>query len=258
MLTNFLPRKNEKPLEYPVQNGGFCRIFRTIGCVGDSLSSGEFESYDEKGDRHLYDMYEYSWGQFIARTCGNTVYNFSRGGMTAREYCLSFAESRGFWDPALACQAYILALGVNDVINQKNELGSTADIVLSDWRSNAPTFAGYYGQIIQRLREIQPKAKFFLMTIPANHDEQDTVRAAHASLLTDLTALFPNTYLLDLYRYAPEYNDAFREQFFMGGHMNPMGYIFTAEAVMSYIDYIIRHNMKDFAETCFIGTPQTV
>ena len=34
----------EKPLDQLILNGGFCGIFRTIACIGDSLSSGEFES----------------------------------------------------------------------------------------------------------------------------------------------------------------------------------------------------------------------
>ncbi len=35
---------DELPLECPVPvGGGMCSIFRTIGCVGDSLASGEFE-----------------------------------------------------------------------------------------------------------------------------------------------------------------------------------------------------------------------
>lgn len=32
----------------------------------------------------------------------------------------------------------------------------------------------------------------------------------------------------------------------MNGHMNPCGYVLTAKMVMSYIDYIIRHDMKKF------------
>ncbi len=36
--------------------------------------------------------------------------------------------------------------------------------------------------------------------------------------------------------------------------MNPMGYLFTAKIVGSYIDYIIRHNMNDFFDVGFIGT----
>ena len=58
---------------------------RTVACIGDSLSSGEFEAAAEKGSSYP-DMYEYSWGQFMARMCGCKVYNMSRGGMTAKEY----------------------------------------------------------------------------------------------------------------------------------------------------------------------------
>ena len=35
---------SEKPLDRLAPGGGFTSIFRSIGCVGDSLSSGEFES----------------------------------------------------------------------------------------------------------------------------------------------------------------------------------------------------------------------
>ncbi|MBE6793009.1 MAG: SGNH/GDSL hydrolase family protein, partial [Ruminococcaceae bacterium] len=34
----------KNPLDTLVSDGGFCGIFRTIGCIGDSLSSGELES----------------------------------------------------------------------------------------------------------------------------------------------------------------------------------------------------------------------
>ena len=86
----------ENPLKNVVNNGGYCAIFKTIGCIGDSLSSGEFESIDEAGNMCYHDWYEYSWGQCIARHTGSKVYNFSRGGMTAKEYMEGFAESRGF------------------------------------------------------------------------------------------------------------------------------------------------------------------
>ena len=68
--------ENEKPLERMAADGGFVGIFRTIACVGDSLSSGEFESVDENGTTHYHDMFEYSWGQYIARAAGCRVYNF--------------------------------------------------------------------------------------------------------------------------------------------------------------------------------------
>ena len=88
---------NEKPLDHIPSDGGFCGIFRTIACVGDSLSSGEFESYEDDGKVHYCDMYEYSWGQFLGRLAGSKVYNFSAGGMTASGYMEWFADERDFW-----------------------------------------------------------------------------------------------------------------------------------------------------------------
>ena len=45
--------------------------------------------------------------------------------------------------------------------------------------------------------------------------------------------------------------------FFMEDHMNPAGYVLMADMVCAYIDYIIRHNMRDFDEIGFIGTQLT-
>ena len=117
-ITKFYAVPGEGPLDTIKFHGGFFSIFRTVACIGDSLASGEMESLTPEGSRGYHDYFEYSWGQFMARAVGSTVHNFSRGGMTAKEYINSFAEAKGFWDPALAAQAYIFALGVNDVLNR--------------------------------------------------------------------------------------------------------------------------------------------
>ena len=250
---------DEKPLDNLVADGGYTSIFRTVACVGDSLSSGEFETLDEAtGVRHYYDMFDYSWGQFLARMAGLTAYNFSRGGMTAAEYCEGYAASRGWWDPALAAQAYIIALGVNDYLNSDWPLGEMSDICPEDPTANQKTFTGYYARIIQQYKAISPDAKFFLVTMPVEDDtptRTDTVHRvnAHANRLHELAACFDNTYVIDLRAYAPPYNEEFKAAFYLNGHMNPMGYRFTAEMIGSYIDYIIRHNPKDFASVGFIG-----
>ena len=129
--------ENEKPLDNIVNDGGMCAIFRTIACVGDSLASGEFESLDDEGNVGYHDMYEYSWGQFIGRSCGSKVYNFSEGGMTARYYNEYFAESNDFWNADKASQAYIVEMGANDVLNDRQEMGTLDDIDLNDYNKNA-------------------------------------------------------------------------------------------------------------------------
>ena len=246
--------EDEFPLDRMVTDGGMCSIFRRIGCIGDSLASGEFEALRADGTKTYHDMFEYSWGQYIARSTSSTVYNFSRGGMTAKEYWDTFAEQNGFWSKDLLCQAYIIALGVNDILNVGMPVGSVNDIDLDDYNNNAETFAGYYARIIQRLKSMQPQAKFFLMTMPKDISPKEHLKEAHADLLRSFADLFDNTYVIDFYKHFPTYAEEMHRRFFLGGHLNASGYVLTARATESYIDYIIRHNPEDFNLVPFIGT----
>lgn len=256
ILDNVFGIENEKPLDKLAEDGGYTAIFRTIACVGDSLSSGEFQAVNSDGVDTYHDMFEYSWGQFLGRMCGSQVYNFSRGGMTAKEYCNRFADSMGYWNPTFASQAYIIAMGVNDLLCQNQKIGSMDDVDINDWKNNKDTFAGNYCKIIQRYKDIQPRAKFFLMTFPSagENDPKKALREEFRDLLYKIAETFSNVYVLDFYKYAPVYDKEFNSKFSLRGHMNPMGYLLTAKMVGSYIDYIIRHNMDGFKEVGFIGT----
>lgn len=251
-LENIFKNENEMPLDSIPSDGGYTAIFRTIACVGDSLSSGEFEADNGNGGSSWHDMYEYSWGQFIGRMCGSTVYNMSRGGMTAKEYCESFADANGYWNPKYAAQCYIIALGVNDLFGLKQEVGNRDDIDAE----NKETLAFYYAQIIEKYKKIQPRAKFFLMTMPSEgeNDKNRELKEKHRDLLYSFAEKYDNTYVLDFFKYAPEYDAEFKSKFYLRGHMNPAGYLLTAKMTAAYIDYIIRHNMQDFKEIGFIGT----
>ena len=235
----------EKPLEKLVGGYSNTAIFRTMCFVGDSLSSGEFETINIVGSKGFHDLYEYSWGQYIARKNGLKAYNFSRGGMTTKWYVESYADENGFWDKEKACQAYVIALGVNDLNTM--ELGTINDIDKNDYRNNAKTFAGYYAQIISRYKEISPDAKFFLIGFPKIADDKRNKIAENLNkLLNDFSNHFENTYVINLYDYGTCYDEDFRKQYYLNGHMNPMGYIYTAEIIDSYIDYIIRQNPEEF------------
>ncbi|MBQ2766496.1 MAG: SGNH/GDSL hydrolase family protein [Clostridia bacterium] len=256
-LTPFFAIPGEQPLDRIVDDGGMTAIFRTIACIGDSLSSGEFESTQPDGSKGYHDYYEYSWGQYIARMTGAKVYNFSKGGMTAKEYLESFADKKGLWADDKYAQAYIMALGVNDIHNKNHPLGSKESVNPENWRENdMETFAGRYAAILQRYREGAPKSRFFLVTMPrSDHAVRDAQSEAHAALLHDLAEMFDFTYVIDLYRYAPVYSGEFKRYFYLGSHLNAAGYIFTAKIIASYIDYIVRNNPEDFTQVGFIGTP---
>ena len=254
-----MKREGEKPLDYIPDDCGFTAIFRTIACVGDSLSSGEMEILDANGEKSYHDLYEYSWGQYIARATGSKVYNFSRGGMTAQEYMESWGEANDVWAHEKAAQAYIVAMGCNDITRTLNgdcEWGCIAD-VKDDWKENAKSVYGWYAAMLQRYKQIQPDAKFFLMTMPhiVGWSKEVTVYCEkQRDMLYDLADKFENCYVLDFRRYAPVYDEEFARCFMLNGHLNPAGYLLTGKMTGAYIDYIIRNNPGDFSEAALIGT----
>ncbi len=239
---------NEKPLDTLPQGISNTAVFRKIAFIGDSLSSGEFESRDKDGNNGYHDFYEYSWGQYIARKNGLTAYNFSRGGMSAKWFIDTFADEKDFWNKDLAAQAYVIALGVNDL--NHIELGE-----VEDYKTKKETFARYYAEIIMRYKEIQPRAKFFFVTMPkSDNDDQNKKALAHRELLYKFSESFDSCYVIDLNEYGPTYDKKFKEHYYLYGHLNASGYILTANMIDSYIDYIVRHNPDDFRRVGFIGT----
>ncbi len=256
-ITKYYGNPDEKPLDNIVSDGGFCGIFRTIGCIGDSLSSGELESYDEDGIKGYHDFYEYSWGQYMARTLGNKVYNFSRGGMTAKEFCDGFGDKCGAFDYDKLCQAYIIALGVND-ITRGYEIGDGEKATVSEVRKpDDESILAYLSFIVRRIKTKQPDAKIFIMTIPYSSVKPQERIAREDALAEEIRKFVDKTkncYVLDFRKYAPDYDQKFKDTFFLG-HMTPSGYLLTSKMVMSYIDWIIRNNPEDFAQVGFIGTP---
>jgi hypothetical protein len=89
--------------------------------------------------------------------------------------------------------------------------------------------------------------------MPRDGSPRDERKPAHAALLHEMADLFDYTYVIDLNRYAPVYDAEFKRRYYLGGHMNPAGYILTARMMESYIDYIVRHNPEDFLQIPFIG-----
>ena len=134
-------------------------------------------------------------------------------------------------------------------------IGSVDDIDFDDYKNNKSTLAGYYAAIVQRYKEISPDAKFFFMTLArGSYDQYREKIEAFRQVQYDLAERFDNSYVIDIYKYGPEYGDGFKKKFYMHGHLSPAGYIFTAQLIDSYIDYIVRTNPDDFKTVGFIGT----
>ena len=251
----------KNPISKIKEDAGLVSIFRSIGCVGDSLSSGEHEK-KINGKTYWNDYYEYSWGQFIARKCSSTVYNFSTGGMTAYEFLTSFGDSVGVKTKEKTCQCYIIALGVNDITNLRNksdmyqEMGSFKTAISNDYQENLKTFLGCYLNIIRDIRNLAPESKIFVVTPPKcvlDEKDRSNLYDKFASELNYLPNLLPSIYVIDLRKYAPNYNKKFLEKYFNESHMNAMGYKFTADMIATYVNYLIDKNYKDFKEVAYIN-----
>jgi lysophospholipase L1-like esterase len=238
---------NEKPLDVIEKSGGYTSIFHKIGVVGDSLASGAIQI---SSDGIALDRPEYSWGASIARATGCTVLNFSQGGMQAARWNTDTLGQNAVL-PENLCTAYIIALGNND---QSLTIGTSADINLSDYHQNANSFYGNYAKIIQRLKEVQPKARFFLTIYPYKTWVVSGINQA----IKDICAMFSYCYLIDLYQYSPFVYGAPNPYMTGSIHLNTIGYQRWAWQIMSYIDYIVRNKMSDFVDVELIGTSYTM
>lgn len=248
---------NKNPLANLIKDSGYTAIFRSVAVIGDSLSSGEHEAFD--GQTQTYnDYYEYSWGQFMARKCGMKVYNFSCGGLTAKGYT-NYSDMTKSYIPEKACQGYIIALGRNDMKQwdqYEYGFGTIHDVDFENPDNNRDSFVGHYVKIIQKYRQIQPKSRIFVVTMPvrtSDKEEYDEKCDKHAEFLRTLPNYFEFLYVIDLRKFAPIHDEEFLSTYYCGGHLNAMGYLLTADQMITYIDFIIRNNPKDFNQVAFIG-----
>ena len=169
-ISFFETKNNEKPLENIKENCGFAGIFKEIGVVGDSLSSGEFESTDENGNISYHDFYEYSWPAILERITGSKYSNYSRGGMSFKEFYESRADKNNFWQKK---QAYIVNLGNNDLFVFNQRVGSAEDINVEDPLKNKDTYFGYMGKVLSKLKSLEKDARIFLVSLQIDHTSKE-------------------------------------------------------------------------------------
>lgn len=239
---------DDEPLEVITDSTGMLDIFLHVGCIGDSLASGE-SYYNDGGTSHALDLYQYSWGQYLARKTGNQYYNWSKGGESTKTWLQSSYATECF-DGQHLCEAYIIGLGQNDA-NYNYTIGTSADIDLQDYNNNADTFYGSYGKIIQKIKEVQPQAKIFVITDP----NTTTDTKGYNAPIRDMANIFENVYVIDMRQYALKYmqSPVLISQL-RAGHFNAYGYKVFSMMIGNYIDWIVTHNYTEFTQVELIGT----
>lgn len=259
----------ENPIAKIRREAGFTSIIRNWGFIGDSLSSGvmNYTTPAPAGTVHMYDL---SWCQMLCRLTGATGYNFSYGGQYAKRWVTGKNENgtpnqpERCWEGAKQNpkDGYIIALGENDKDPAQQAIYGCGNVATdvgtynpeTDTDTNANSYAGWMAGIIQRIKSIQPKAPIFIINLPKN--PVGTTREEYNKVISDLCDKFNGVYLIDLYKYAPDfyYEPNFYNTYFHPSHPTALGYQWIAWTICTYIDWIIRNNMNDFANQQFVGT----
>ena len=258
---------SDNPLSLVKETPGYSGAIRSWGFVGDSLASGVFFGYKD-GVEWSDTNYDISWGQFMVRTMSAEGKNYSVGGQTAKWWVNNFLppteRSLAGVQADTPKQAYIIALGVNDVGNLSSLYGGkvatdmgniAADIDFNTPANNANTFAGWYARVIQEIKAVAPDALIFPVVMPEQANETwANINTVIRSMPSIFATKYPNTvWAIDLYTYKPSqaYISAFKMN---GAHLNAQGYQYFSWVFMTYIDWLIRKNMSAFKGLCFIGT----
>lgn len=248
-------------LFFPIkETPGLAGILQDFGFIGDSLCSGEIAyTRSNAPSTYLYrDCYPFSWGQRICKAIGGKGVNYSRGGLTTRTWWERYiTENTSGWTESGQSSifgtdvhsSYMIALGTNDYGKDNLPAGSTSDINLSDYTQNNPnTFAGNYGKIIQKIRELNSRSAIFCIIYPSN-----VMSNAYDSIIKEIAAMFDGVFVIDLRSDLAEagINCA---SYVYGGHFTTMGYQFLAYALLSELDKIIRNNFAYFNKYALLNT----
>lgn len=244
---------DDNPLADRKESGGFANIFGSFTCIGDSLTygtleQGSVEEYRSTGVRG------YDYPAYMSRALGVPVNNLGIAGATAMSW-LKYALSHDYFAKYPA-DAYIIALGTNDIDSDVGGItGELTDINADDMSlTNTETDLGAYAAIIQNIKVVNPKAKIFIVTVPYTRNYAPWNDRANEKYRA-VADMF-GAYVIDLAKYGvqPEDRDAWREIYYVGGHLNALGYYDLAVRYMTYIDWIVRHNTADFKQAAFIQT----
>lgn len=236
-------------------------IFAKWGFIGDSLSSG-FPSDDLNGIRWRgnggRNFWKFSWGQCMCRSLGVEGTNFTHGGETAKHWLNYFpGHIRETYNTDSSLTAdfdndpktvYCIQLGFNDR-SAHEPLGSIAENVhksLSDYTADdLNTFAGQYSKIILLCKQVAPSSRIFCITTPKLELGNGVEKDGYNGIIREIVNEFDNVFLIDLYRYLP-----YTPYMYIYGkescHLYAQGYVYIANAITTYIDYIIRKNPQSF------------
>jgi len=266
--------KSDNPLFPTLYDGGLTRIFKSIVCIGDSLTGGVIahKVYDTDGttlkNNESTSFPDYSYPTYMARSLGSNVMSFGYGGRTAaNKHSLDTTDTHSwfYWGRTVKgewlnveenkADCYIVALGTNDIAVYGSFSGDlTTDIAVgtdSITVNDKSTSVGGYCEILNSIYKIQSRARVFCVTLPNTRQTAETrteMNTKVKAIIEAYKSINKYIYCVDLETYGIQPDDvsAFKSANYTGGHLNPFGYKWLSDTIVTYINYIIEHNLQDF------------
>lgn len=217
---------------------GIYKIFKKVGCIGDSWTAG----YLDSGSRVYGRSDGYAWTDYMVFNGTEWVNGGYSGAMTST-YLTDEIISNGGGHLAIEaagqCQAYIIGLGFNDsrpVSSGGLTLGTSADI----GDTTKDTFYSWYARIVDWTMGLNDKAFIFCQTMypPLNNGVTDFASrfAPYNAAIRDIVAYYQTggndkVRLLDLENRADLYASLGRGWDVNGSHHGCVGYAFLAECL---------------------------
>ena len=226
------------------------RIFRRVGCVGDSYTAGYIET--DEGRTILNE--DYAWAKYMEVMTGAKWDNFGKTGSSVKSWMNGGANLDKVKATGNKCQAYIIGLMLNDrVPSNANyvQLGTSADI-----GTDADSYYAYYYKLIQELVAVNNKAIIFCTTCPT-FDKDFGYNVAVRDLVAYCANRGQRVHCIDLaadkYRLSQRYyaNPVFMADY-INAHYSPIGYQHMAECYMDILSEYMNNNISAFQNVSYI------
>lgn len=226
-------------VDYASRSNAFCNysgneisMFRKGVCIGDSLTEGTLNYYQDGGTGHYTSVEGVNYPTYLSKLTGLDITNMGVSGYS----------SVNWWNQKhnvdLSGHDFaIIQLGVNDV----GQYGG--------WNENTEAA---FTNIINKLKTENKKIKIFVANIiPAiSYSSQAylDMSSAISSFVEGLSD--PQVILLDMQTYGHTGDS----EAYNCGHLSAYGYWRLAQDYKNYIGYYINSNKMQFREVQFIGT----
>lgn len=231
--------KTNKVMEYygkvdDLENSiNYIPMFRNIGIVGDSLSSGEIAYSDDSGN-HFIDRFDSSWLSIIGRNNGINVSHYSQGGMTAKAWSENAGDKKANLLADESKNAYFIALGTND-ISESYPLGNVSDTLSTN------SFVGYFKNIIDVVHTKAPNAVVFLVSTYNN----SVNGISYSNMILEIANLYDYCFFVDFVNHTDIYTSTGGVWSNLG-HFTSIGYVKVAKIIEKLLNKIVDENKNYF------------